>query len=449
MRVIPLVTVDDTAMVSSNVPEDDYAAYAGGTTYDTGDRARTTDHRIFQSAIDGNIGNDPTDPANVVSSDNPSAPWIYVSKTNRWRAFDGLNSAKTRQATSITYELLVSRTTEVVALTGLEGASVQVEVVPPIPIPAVYGPELIVNGTFDTDFTNWTQVRNGTASVSAGQVSLVTPSSPGNGGIAQGFPTTVGDTYFVQYDLISSSSGNTIVAKSDHPTSVQIERVDIGITSTPGTYSGTFVATASTSYLYVLGGVVGSTAVFDNASVKREIIPERTVVFDETRQLLDTSNVQTYFQYFTFEADEYVDAAVFYPVGAFSGYTINITITAVSGGDAAVAIIGYGRRRVLGQLLVGTTPNIEDYSTKEVNVFGERIIVPRAYAREIEFKLAIPTPDYSRVERILIPLRATPAIYYESEELKHNLIVSGIFSDFSPPLDYAMTFATLTILGDI
>lgn len=307
MRVIPLIVVDDTALVSSNVPETDYVLWSGATTYVAGDRVRTTDHRVFQSAAGGNLNNDPLDPANVVSADNPSAPWIYVSKTNRWRAFDGLNSAKTVQATSITYELLVSRTTEVVAFTGLVGQSVRVEVLDPL----------------------------------------------------------------------------------------------------------------------------------------------AATVFDETRELLDTSVVQTYFQYFTFENTEFVDAAIFYNVSAFAGYTINVTITAVSGGDAEVGIIGYGRRRLLGTLQPGTTPQIADYSTKETNVFGERVLIERAYAREIQFNLAIPTDDYARVERILIPLRATPAIYYQSEDLENNLIVSGIYSDFSPPLAYAMTFATLTVLGDI
>lgn len=307
MRVIPIIPVDDVAMVSSNIAENDYSQWGAGVTYAIKQRVISlATHSIYESAISGNVGNDPTVSENQVSELNPTGAWIYVSKTNRWRAFDGRNSAKSRQAGTITYELLASRTVEVIALTGLEGRTVRIEV--------------------------------------------------------------------------KDSAGVT--------------------------------------------------------------------TFDETKTLLDTSNVQTWFQYFTFEPFDYDDAAVFYPISAFVGYKICITIDAGSG-FAGVSIIGYGRRRIIGKIQAGTTPKIQDFSTKETDIFGERVIVKRAYAREIEFNIAIKTDDYRRVERILIPLRATPAIYYESETLEHNLIVSGIFSDFSPPLQAMMTYATLTILGDI
>lgn len=423
MRVIPLVTVDDTALVSSNVPENDFVLWSGATTYAANARVRTTDHRVFQSVAGSNLNNDPLNPDNVVSSDNPSAPWIYVSKTNRWRAFDGRNSAKTRQAGSITYELLVSRTTEAIALTGLEGQSVRVEVLGP-----ELGPELVTNGTFDTD-TDW--IKGSGVTITGGKVNCTSTNS-----ILSQTALTIGKTYFASIDYVKTTgvrlrftTGSDIFNTPDMAAS--------------GTLNVTFVATNSTFEIQASGNQY--TGTLDNVSIK-EVLPP---VFDETRQLLDTSTVQTYFQYFTFDNTDYVDAAVFYNISAFAGYKINVTITAVSGGDAAVSIIGYGRRRVLGEMLQGTTPQIADYSTKETNVFGERVIVQRAYARQIEFNLAIPTNDYARVERILIPLRATPAIYYESEALENNLIVSGIYSDFSPPLAYAITFATLTVLGDI
>ena len=307
MRVIPIIPVDDMALVSSNIPENDFAQWSASVTYTKKERViSVATHSIYESAISGNVGKNPDLADNLVSESNPGGAWIYVSKTNKWRAFDGRNSAKSRNAGSITFEFLVSQTAEVIALTGLEGQSVRV------------------------------RVENG--------------------------------------------SGET--------------------------------------------------------------------TFDETQQLLDTSTVRTWFQYFTFEPLDYVDAVVFYPISALAGYKIFVTIDA-GPGVAAVSIIGYGRRRVLGILQSGTTPKIQDFSTKETDIFGERVIVKRAYSREIEFQIAIRTEDYRRVERLLIPLRATPAIYYEGESLKHNLIVSGIFSDFSPPLQASMTYATLTILGDI
>ncbi|SHF67654.1 hypothetical protein SAMN05444339_11041 [Loktanella atrilutea] len=308
MRVIPLVAVTDATLVSTNVPEDDYPVWVAGTTYAVDARVISLfTHGIYQNRVAGNVGKDPVNPANIFDPEkNPTGQWIYVSKTNRWRAFDGLNSAKVRRANAIEYVLQVTATMNIVALTGLEARSVRVEV--------------------------------------------------------------------------------------------------------------------------LNGDGVG--------------------VFDETRQLLDTSSVRTWFDYFTFEPDQFVENQVFYGLNAFAGYQLRVTIEN-DGGIAAASIIGFGRRRVLGRLLFSTSPSNIDYSTNEVDAFGEQMLVQRGYARKIQFQLAFPKEDYARIERILLPLRAVPAIYYENEELYHNLIVLGTYADFSPSLEIGISTAALTVTGNI
>lgn len=87
MRMIRGKTVDDTVLTSSNIVEDDYAEYSAGTTYATGDRViDTTAHRIYESAVDGNLGNALSD----------ETKWINVGPTNKWAMFD----AKSGTATS-------------------------------------------------------------------------------------------------------------------------------------------------------------------------------------------------------------------------------------------------------------------------------------------------------------------------------------------------------------
>jgi hypothetical protein len=97
--------VTDTVMVTSgsppatNVPENDYPTWSAGTTYAAADRViLISTHKVYESLLSGNVGNDPT----VFSS--PSY-WIEVGPTNRWAAFDTSVSTSTAQANNITYTL--------------------------------------------------------------------------------------------------------------------------------------------------------------------------------------------------------------------------------------------------------------------------------------------------------------------------------------------------------
>lgn len=307
MKVIPLTKVDDTAMLLSNVPETDFVAWGAGVTYGIGDRVRViSNHSIYQSAAAGNTGNDPLNPANLLTADNPTGRWIYVSKTNRWRAFDGRNSAKTRRADLIRYDLLVSRTCDTVAVMGVEAKSVQV-----------------------------------------------------------------------------------LVIRAD-----------------------------------------GTTA------------------YNQTQDLLDTSGIKTFLQYFTFVPTEFKRNVLFLGVPAFPGTTLRVLIQA-DGGEAAVAVVGYGMKRTIGQTLVGTQPQLVDYSTKETDIFGETVIVERPSAKTVTFNVLFPTSQYPAIADILEPLRATPAVYYDEDDLKLGLIVMGFFSDFAPALATNNTFTSIKIVGVI
>jgi hypothetical protein len=103
--VVKPITITDAMIDTSgsppatNVPENDYPAWSSGTTYAAGNRViLTSTHKIYESLLSGNIGNDPT----VVSSPQY---WIEVAPTNRWAAFDTSVSTSTVQANNITYTL--------------------------------------------------------------------------------------------------------------------------------------------------------------------------------------------------------------------------------------------------------------------------------------------------------------------------------------------------------
>lgn len=97
ITVVNPITITSAMLISSTVPEADYAAYAGGTTYGLADRViDETLHKVYESVQTGNVGHDP--------STNPTW-WIEVSPTNRWKLFDSSNSTQTAQSTSMSYVL--------------------------------------------------------------------------------------------------------------------------------------------------------------------------------------------------------------------------------------------------------------------------------------------------------------------------------------------------------
>ena len=123
MQLIKPVTVTDSVLSSSNVPETDYAAWNSGTAYVVGDKViSTVTHRIYEALIN-NTNVDPTGTA------TDPATWLNIGATNRWKAFDQKISDPVTQATSIEYTL-TDPTSNVTAVTlfGLKGSSANVTV---------------------------------------------------------------------------------------------------------------------------------------------------------------------------------------------------------------------------------------------------------------------------------------------------------------------------------
>jgi len=121
MKIIKPITVNDTIFDASNVPEDDYDVWASGTTYATGNKVIVlSTHAIYESAGDGNTGNDPT---------TDTVNWFTIGATNRWKAFDKKISDPTTNTTSITYTLQdAASSITAVSFFGLVGSSVNVTV---------------------------------------------------------------------------------------------------------------------------------------------------------------------------------------------------------------------------------------------------------------------------------------------------------------------------------
>jgi hypothetical protein len=145
--VEPLNITDSILDVSgspplTNVPENDHPEWSAGTTYAAGDRViLTSTHRIYESLLGSNTGNDPT----VISS---PIYWIEVGPTNRWAVFDNSVSTSTVQANNITYTLEPSSAVNLLAILNINnGTEVTVTVNSPSQSPTeVYSKTIDIGG---------------------------------------------------------------------------------------------------------------------------------------------------------------------------------------------------------------------------------------------------------------------------------------------------------------
>lgn len=128
MKVLKTLTITDSNLTSSTVPETDYAAWLIGTTYALGDRVIVlSSHKIYQSLQAGNLGNDPLlDTQN--DPDNLPVWWVEVSATNRWKPFDGLRNNVAMDAAPMTYVITPTVVTDGIALLNADAQDIDVVV---------------------------------------------------------------------------------------------------------------------------------------------------------------------------------------------------------------------------------------------------------------------------------------------------------------------------------
>lgn len=113
LRIVQPLPVSDSVIVATDVPESAYPVWSAGATYSLGARVHlTSTHKVYESAIAGNTGNDPA----------ALLQWVEVGPTNRWALFDRSNSTQTAQSTSFYYRLQPTGAFNSLALLGVTGA---------------------------------------------------------------------------------------------------------------------------------------------------------------------------------------------------------------------------------------------------------------------------------------------------------------------------------------
>ena len=113
LRIVQPQPVTDSVLIATDVAESAFPVWSAGTTYAQGARVHlVSTHKVYESTIAGNIGNNPAS----------TLQWVEVGPTNRWAIFDRSNSTQTVKSTSFFYELAPVNAFNAVALLGLTGA---------------------------------------------------------------------------------------------------------------------------------------------------------------------------------------------------------------------------------------------------------------------------------------------------------------------------------------
>lgn len=116
MKLITPTPITDARLVSSSLPETDWAVWESATIYWLGARV-IKGHRIWESVQANNQNRDP--------ETTVAGWWIDVGPTNRWAMFDSAVGSRSRAEASITFTLAPGRADSLILL-DLDAATVTV-----------------------------------------------------------------------------------------------------------------------------------------------------------------------------------------------------------------------------------------------------------------------------------------------------------------------------------
>jgi hypothetical protein len=122
MLLVRPVTIDDTVLAASSVPERE-AVWSVLTTYAAGAQVRAAAsganaHRLFESVVGSNLGHDP--------ATDGGANWLDLGLTNRWTMFDASPQSQTTAADAITVSLAVAGRADVLTVQNVSASALSV-----------------------------------------------------------------------------------------------------------------------------------------------------------------------------------------------------------------------------------------------------------------------------------------------------------------------------------
>lgn len=175
--------------------------------------------------------------------------------------------------------------------------------------------------------------------------------------------------------------------------------------------------------------------VWDSSNIK---------LVDITVPLLDFG-VSDWYEYFFKEIDNVQNYVNFELPSLLAGRG-KLTLNNI-GSEAKLGSLVYGNQFEIGKTEWGVALGIRDYSTKEVDDFGNYLIIPRAFSDTIEADVVIESQRVAHVRKVLSQYRATPLVWVGSTDYEAT-VTHGYFKDFQINLNnHLISDCTISIEG--
>lgn len=150
-------------------------------------------------------------------------------------------------------------------------------------------------------------------------------------------------------------------------------------------------------------------------------------VLDVTIDLRDYAAVD-YYEYF-FDEITFLDRYVSFNVPTMISGRGKLTLTN-TGGIAKLGGLIYGNQFEIGKTLWGVSLGIRDFSTKETDIFGNYIVVPRSFQDKVEADVFIEANKIGNVRKVLSQYRTAPVVW--AADADYDVTVTyGYYRDFS------------------
>ncbi len=170
-------------------------------------------------------------------------------------------------------------------------------------------------------------------------------------------------------------------------------------------------------------------------------------VYNTTVSLLDNRNIVDWYTYF-FEEQVQREQAQFLDLPPYLGSNVEVTVTSATGDTTELGQIVLGFLSGIGLTTYGTAISIEDYSRKEVDAFGNFIIVQRDFAQLADFDVQFETQNARKIQRTLADFRATPIVYVGSEDTSYGTTIYGFYRRFDLTLEGpSLSFGAIEVEG--
>ena len=186
-----------------------------------------------------------------------------------------------------------------------------------------------------------------------------------------------------------------------------------------------------------------------NASTVRVVMndPVDGVVYDKTKELRSSSNVNDYFSYFFAPLlSENLETAIFLDLP--SKPTATITVYVSSGaGLAEVGEVVYGVQSIVGRTNYGTAIGITSYSRKDTDEFGKVTVVKRKNSKYADYDIDIDNNNLASVQRLFSEIDSVPCVFIGNPDME-ELVVYGFYKEFKATISFpTVSKCTLRVEG--